>query len=126
MNWSSIEYPERWKVLQYGLTCVFSPLVIYPFWTAGKETLQILVISDRWEVCGPAQLTWYDCSGAPLSTYDFAIPGLDSVLPYDGKGLRSTLPVGRKAKDVWLLLNLTAEIDNQMVTNEQYVSVMSM
>jgi beta-mannosidase len=102
------------------LTGVFSPLVIYPFWTAGQETLQILVISDRWEVCGPVQLTWYAYSGAPLSTYDFAIPGLDSVCLY------SILPVGRKAKDVWLLLNLTAEIDNQMVTNEQYVSVMSM
>jgi beta-mannosidase len=88
MNWSGIEYSGRWKVLQYGLSGVFSPLVIYPFWTAGQETLQILVISDRWvEVCGPAQLTWYDYSGAPLSTYDFAIPGLDSVLLYDGKGL---------------------------------------
>jgi beta-mannosidase len=128
VSWSSIEYSGRWKVLQYGLTGVFSPLVIYPFWTAGTETLQILVISDRWEeVHGSAQLTWYDWSGAPLSTntYDFTIPGLDSVLLYDAKGLHSILPVGRKARDVWLLLNLTAGVDNQMVTNEQYVSVMS-
>jgi beta-mannosidase len=125
VSWSSIEYSGRWKVLQYGLTGVFSPLVIYPFWTAGKETLQVFVISDRWEeVLGSAQLTWYDWSGALLSThtYDFTVPGLDSVLLYDAKGLNSILPVGRKARDVWLILNLTAEVDNQTMTNEQYVS----
>lgn len=59
VSWSSIEYSGRWKVLQYGLANVYSPLIITPFWTAANETLEVLVTSDLLApVHGLAQLTW--------------------------------------------------------------------
>ena len=58
VSWSSIEYSGRWKVLQYGMTNIYSPVTIYPFWYANNETLEVLVTSDRWDaVEGTAQLT---------------------------------------------------------------------
>lgn len=124
VSWSSIEYSGRWKVLHYGLTGVFSPVTIYPFWTAENETFEALVISDRWEdVRGSAQLTWYDWLGTPLNTttHDFTVPTLNNSLVLGATGLDSILPSGKNASDVWLLLNLTAEVDNRTITNEQYV-----
>ena len=59
VSWSSIEYSGRWKVLQYGLTNVYSPVIITPFWTAENQTLEILATSDALEIVhGSAQLTW--------------------------------------------------------------------
>jgi beta-mannosidase len=127
VSWSSTEYSGRWKVLQYGLTSVFSPVMIYPFWTADNETLQVYVISDRWEeVRGHAQLTWYDWLGVPLrtTTHEFAVPSLNGSLLFGATGLESNLPAGKNITDVWLHLNLTAEVDTQTVTNEQYVRVL--
>jgi beta-mannosidase len=125
VSWSSIEYSGRWKVTQYGLTSIFSPLVIYPFWTAQNETLQVLVVSDRWEeVSGSAQLTWYDWRGTPLntSTHEFTVPTLNNSLVFKTMGLSRILPTGKNATDVWLHLTLTAEVDSHTVTNEQVVS----
>lgn len=127
VSWSSIEYSGRWKVLQYGLTGVFSPITIYPFWTPGNETLRALVISDRWEtVRGSAQLTWYDWHGKALasSTHGFTVPTLNNSLIFQASGLDHVLPAGHEASDVWLLLNLTAQVDGRTVTNEQYVCVL--
>jgi beta-mannosidase len=110
--------------LQYGLTTAFSPVTIYPFWTPDNETFEVVVTSDRWEaVEGSAQLTWYDWSGKVLntSTYDFTVPTLNNSLILQTVGLDSILPAGHNATDVWMLLNLTAQVDNKPVTNEQYV-----
>lgn len=124
VSWSSIEYSGRWKVLHYGLTGVFSPVTIYPFWTAHNETLEVLVISDRWEaVEGTAQLTWYDWKGNTLSSqkHSFTVPSLNNSVIIQQQGLQSILPDGHDATDVWMLLNLTAEVDGRTVTNEQWV-----
>ena len=60
VSWSSIEYSGRWKVLQYGLSNIYSPVIIYPFWTAENQTLEVLVTSDLLTpVSGLAQITWY-------------------------------------------------------------------
>ncbi|KAJ7461128.1 glycoside hydrolase family 2 protein [Mycena latifolia] len=129
VSWSSIEYSGRWKVLQYGITTTFSPLTIYPFWTADNQTLEIIVTSDRWEtVEGSAQLTWYDWLGNMLntSTHDFTIPTLNNSLISQAMGLDSILPVGQNATDVWMLLNLTAQVENKTVTNEQYFTPVSL
>ena len=126
VSWSSIEYSGRWKVTQYGLTNIFSPLVIYPFWTAQDETLQVLVVSDRWEdVSGYANLTWYDWRGTPLSTstHKFTVPTLNNSLVYEATGLDKILPPGNNATDVWLHLTLRAGVDGRTVTNEQVVSI---
>ncbi|KAI0701284.1 glycoside hydrolase [Cerioporus squamosus] len=123
VSWSAIEYSGRWKVLQYGMTSIFSPVVIYPFYYANNETLEVLVTSDRWEtVEGTAQLTWYDWSGTELnsSTVPFAVPTLNNSLVYQATGLNSILPTGQNAADVFLLLNLTAQVDSRTVTQEQY------
>lgn len=125
VSWSSIEFSGRWKVLQYGLTGVFSPITIYPFWTADNETLQAMVISDRLEtVEGTAQLTWYDWKGNFISTshHNFNVPTLNNSLLLEESGLQTILPTGKKANDVWMLLNVTAQVEGKTVTNEQYVS----
>ncbi|KAJ7930801.1 glycoside hydrolase family 2 protein [Mycena leptocephala] len=129
VSWSSIEYSGRWKVLQYGITTTFSPLTIYPFWTPNNQTLEVIVTSDRWEsVDGSAQLTWYDWSGNVLntSTHDFTVPTLNNSLISRTLGLDAILPAGQNATDVWMLLNLTAQVDDKTVTNEQYFTPVSL
>jgi beta-mannosidase len=126
VSWSSIEYSGRWKVLQYGLTGAFSPVIIYPFWTAKNESLEVLVISDRWEsVTGFAQLTWYDWNGTLLDSemHAFEVGSLNNSLIVEKKGLKNILPTGKKATEVWMLLNVTAEVEGRIVTNEQWVRV---
>ena len=126
VSWSSIEYSGRWKVLQYGMTTIYSPVIIYPFWYANNETLEVLVTSDRWDaVEGTAQLTWYDWSGTELNTsiVPFEVPTLNNSVVFPATtGLENILPAGNNASDVFLLLNVTAQVDNRTVTQEQYVS----
>ncbi|KAJ7662697.1 glycoside hydrolase family 2 protein [Mycena polygramma] len=129
VSWSAIEYSGRWKVLQYGLTTAFSPVTIYPFWTPENQTLEVIVTSDRWEaVEGSAQLTWYDWSGNMLNTskHDFTVPSLNNSVISRTLGVDSILPADQNATDVWMLLNLTAHVDNKIVTNEQYFTPVSL
>ncbi|OBZ70764.1 Beta-mannosidase A [Grifola frondosa] len=123
VSWSSIEYSGRWKVLNYGMTNIYSPVIVYPFWTPDNQTLEVLVTSDRWDtVTGMAQLTWYDWSGTELnsSKHDFVVPTLNNSVIFQATGLDTILPTGMNATDAWLLLNLTAVVDNKTVTHEQY------
>lgn len=125
VSWSAIEYSGRWKVLNYGLTNAFSPVTIYPFWYANNETLEVLVTSDRWDtVDGSAQLTWYDWSGSPLksSVSEFKVPSLNNTLVFQVTGLDSIVPEGKDVADVFLFLNVTAQVDGRTVTQEQVVS----
>ncbi|KAG1889956.1 glycoside hydrolase family 2 protein [Suillus subluteus] len=129
VSWSAIEYSGRWKVLQYGMATVYSPVIINPFWFPGNESLTILATSDRWEtVNGTAQLTWYDWSGNTIEsmTTPFSIPTLNNSLIYEGIGLDAILPFGYNAKDVWLLMNVTATVDNKLVTSESYFTPVSL
>lgn len=124
-SWSAIEYSGRWKVMQYGLTNIFTPVMAYPFWVPETETLEVAVTSDLWEaVEGTVQLTWYDWHGTSLNTssHAFAVPSLNSTVVYTAQGLDNILPVGSKAEDVWALLTLTATAGGQTVTHEQQVS----
>jgi len=108
---------------------IFSPITIYPFWTAADETLKTFIISDRLQdVTGSAQLTWYDWLGRPLNTtfFNFTVPTLNNSLIFEASGLYTVLPIGRAAADVWLLLNATAKIDGRTVTNEQYFTPTSL
>ena len=125
VSWTAIEYSGRWKVLNYGLASAYAPVIIQPFWMPDNETLTVLATSDRWEsVDGMAQLTWYDWSGRVLntSTTSFSIPALNNSLVYEGTGMAMILPAGYHASDVWLLMNLTAQADNETVANESYAS----
>ena len=124
VSWSSIEYSGRWKVLHYGETQIFSPVAIYPFWTAANESLEIYVISDRWTpVEGSAQLSWYTWSGTALSssTVEFTVPLLNNTLIYSAVGLSKIIPSGFTNADVFLKLNLTAKTNSGTVTNEAVV-----
>ncbi|KAG6843166.1 hypothetical protein H0H87_007283, partial [Tephrocybe sp. NHM501043] len=123
VSWSAMEYSGRWKVLQYGLTKIYAPIAIYPFWTPSNQTLQVLVVSDRWEdVKASVQATWYDWLGRPLNTtlFDVTVPTLNNSLVLEAKGLNTILPVGKDAADVWLHLNVTATVDGKRSTNEEY------
>ncbi|KAH8118990.1 glycoside hydrolase [Phellopilus nigrolimitatus] len=102
VSWASVEYSGRWKVLQYALGGAFAPVTIYPFWTAGNQTLEVLVTMDRWEtVNGSAQLTWFDWSGKELnsSLHNFTVPTLNNSLIFEASGLDSILPAGSNATD---------------------------
>ncbi|TBU37489.1 glycoside hydrolase [Dichomitus squalens] len=129
VSWSAIEYSGRWKVLQYGLTSIYSPVTIYPFWFAGNETLEVLVTSDRLEtVSGTAQLTWYDWSGHAVnsSSVRFEVPTLNNSVIYSASGLSKILPAGKTALDVFLLLNVSAVVDGKTVTQESYFTPVSL
>ena len=63
------------------------------------------------------------------STTTFSIPALNnSLVPVcEGTGLARILPVACGYKlysvsDAWLMMNLTAQSDNEMVANESYGS----
>ncbi|KZT29074.1 glycoside hydrolase family 2 protein [Neolentinus lepideus HHB14362 ss-1] len=129
VSWSAVEYSGRWKVLNYELANVYSPVIVSSFWTPENETLEILVTSDRWsDVTGTAQLTWYDWSGKELDTmtHEFTVPSLNNSILMTQTGLDTILPAGSQATDVFMLMNLTAQADNQTVTNEQYFTPASL
>ncbi|KAA1472783.1 glycoside hydrolase [Dentipellis sp. KUC8613] len=129
VSWSSIEYSGRWKVLQYALTDIFSPVIIYPFWDPLLEKLDITVTSDHLEtVHGQAQWTWYDWSGNSLNStqQSFSVPSLNNTVLYSGLSLLTILPPWKLPTDVWLLLNVTAQVDGKTVTNEQYFNPASL
>ncbi|KAG9220411.1 hypothetical protein CCMSSC00406_0003867 [Pleurotus cornucopiae] len=123
VSWSSIEYSGRWKVLHYGETGIFSPVIIFPFWDAASQLLEVMVTSDRLEtVSGQAQLTWYDWHGRQLQTskHQFNVPSLNNSLVLNQTGLSNILPKGHDQTDVWLLVNATAQVEGRAVISEQY------
>ncbi|KII92216.1 glycoside hydrolase family 2 protein [Plicaturopsis crispa FD-325 SS-3] len=130
ISWSSIEYSGRWKVLQYGMAGVYAPVIISPFWYPNNETLEVFVSSDELAAThGSAQLTWYDWLGTPLnsSSHDFTVPALNNSVIYTKSGLSTILPTGKNASEVWLHLNVTAEVKgNVTVVNEQYFTPTSL
>lgn len=105
---------------------IYSPVVIYPFWTPANQSLEVFVTSDRWEtVDGTAQLTWFDWNGKQLgasTSHRFTTPPLNNSLILSATGFENILPKGVNETDSWLLLNLTAQTSSGTVTNEQYVS----
>ena len=123
-SWSALEHSGRWKALQYALSSGFAPVAVYPFWVAQSETLEVVVTSDRGEtVRGRAQLTWYAWDGAVVnaSTVAFAVPPLNSSVVHRAAGLARVLPDGKDAADVFLLVNVTADVGGRAVAQEQYV-----
>ncbi|EPQ57150.1 glycoside hydrolase family 2 protein [Gloeophyllum trabeum ATCC 11539] len=129
VSWSAVEYSGRWKVLNYGLANVYSPVIISSFWTPENGTLDVMVTSDRWtDVSGTAQLTWFDWTGKELNStsYDFTVPSLNNTVLLSATGLSNILPAGSQVNDVFLLMNLTAQADNRTVTNEQYFTPASL
>ncbi|KII92211.1 glycoside hydrolase family 2 protein [Plicaturopsis crispa FD-325 SS-3] len=130
ISWSAIEYSGRWKVMQYGIAGAYAPVIISPFWYPGNETLEVVVTSDELVAThGSAQLTWYDWLGTPLnsSIHDFTVPALNNSVIYKQSGLSTILPTGKNASEVWLHLNVTAEVKgNVTVVNEQYFTPTSL
>ncbi|KAH9934072.1 glycoside hydrolase [Epithele typhae] len=122
VSWSAIEYSGRWKVLQYGMAGVFAPVTPHPFWYPGNETLEVMVVSDRWDaVSGEAQMTWYDWAGGELnsSTVPFEIAPVNGTTVFGATGLKNLLPSGKNASEVFMLVNVSAEVDGKTVTQEQ-------
>lgn len=127
ISWSSIEHDGRWKVLQYALSRDFQPVVINSLWTPENETLQLLVTSDRLEdVSGIAEWTWYDWTGQMLSsaTSNFTVPPLNNSIVYEDQNVSKILPAGTKVNDVWLLMKVTAEVNNATLKHESYVRLL--
>lgn len=124
VSWSAIEYSGRWKVLNYRLANIFTPVIIYPFWEPVSSTLDVMVTSDRWyTVNGTAYLSWYSWNGTLIqsSSLEFSVPSLNNSDIYHKEGLGSIIPNGLNENDVFMLLNLTANTEDGVVTNEQYV-----
>lgn len=112
-------------MLNYGEAQIFAPVMIYPYWTAENETLEVYVTSDRWTtVNGTAELSWYNWNGTVLNStsYDFTVPSLNNSLLFNATGFENILPSGYNASDVLMRLNLTAQTETGVVTNEAIVS----
>ncbi|KJA19197.1 glycoside hydrolase family 2 protein [Hypholoma sublateritium FD-334 SS-4] len=56
----------------------------------------------------------------------FTVPALNNSLILQHSGMESLLPTGYDARDVWMLVNLTAQTDGRTVTNEQYFTPTSL
>ncbi|KZT04086.1 glycoside hydrolase family 2 protein [Laetiporus sulphureus 93-53] len=96
-SWAAIEYSGRWKVLNYGMASIYSPMIVYPFWTSSNETLDIMVTNDRWYTMnGTALLTWYDWAGNQLETmmHEFSMPSLNNTVLMSMQGFDMILPEG--------------------------------
>ena len=129
VSWSSIEYSGRWKVLQYALTEIYSPVVAYPFWMPETETLQITAFSDRWQdVAGTATIDVYDWNGTLHCNFEktYIIPSLNNSVLFETSGFDNIFPTrscgGHGVSDLWMLITTKTEIENGViVTSEQYV-----
>ncbi|KAL0576527.1 hypothetical protein V5O48_005447 [Marasmius crinis-equi] len=130
VSWSSVEYDGRWKVLHYGEVRAYADVLIHPFWTPSNQSLEVLVMSDRLDgdVPGTAQLTWYDWEGVQISTakMDFVVPSLGNAVILEELGLDVILPEGKNETEVWMLVNVTAEVGGKNVTNENWFTPTSL
>jgi beta-mannosidase len=127
-SWSSIEYDGRWKVLAYAEERAYRPITINPFWIPDVANLEVSVMSDVLvgDVQGIVQMTWYDWHGTvvqAIPTVNFTVAGLNFTAVLNETGLNTVLPPGKEVQDVWMLVNVTAQIPGGgTVTNETYVS----
>ncbi|KAH9934078.1 glycoside hydrolase [Epithele typhae] len=72
------------------------------------KTLEVMVVSDRWDaVSGEAQMTWYDWAGEELNS---------STVPFE---------IAPNASEVFMLVNVSAEVDGKTVTQEQVIEVVA-
>lgn len=128
-SWSSIEFDGRWKVLAYAEERAYRPITIHPFWIPEAENLEVSVMSDILgsDVQGTAQMTWYDWSGKvvlALPAVKFTVPSLNFTAVLNQTGLDTILPPGKGVQDVWMLVNVTADVPGVgTVTNENYASL---
>ncbi|KAF8729833.1 hypothetical protein AX14_005932 [Amanita brunnescens Koide BX004] len=132
VSWSSIEYSGRWKVLQYFLTEIYSPVVAYPFWIPETETLQITAFSDRWrDVTGTATISVYDWNGTLHHEFEktYIIPPLNNSLLFEASRFDSIFPKsgGHDVFDLWMLITTKSKVENGVVvTSEQYFTPTSL
>ncbi|KAH9932621.1 glycoside hydrolase superfamily [Fomitopsis serialis] len=112
-SWAAIEYSGRWKVLNYGMASIYTPVVVYPFWTPDNETLDIMVTNDRpYAVNGTARLTWYDWAGNDLwpMVHEFEVPSLNNTVVMSMQGFEAILPEGATPTSAWMLLNVSTTL----------------
>ncbi|KAF8638149.1 hypothetical protein AX17_002406 [Amanita inopinata Kibby_2008] len=129
VSWSSIEYSGRWKVLQYGLTAIYEPVVAFPFWTPETESLQITAFSDRWEeVSGRATISVYDWAGTLHDQFEkeYRIPTLNNSVLFEASGLDSIFPECGDKEDLWMLIETKSQVGGKTLTSEQYFTPTSL
>ncbi|KND02096.1 uncharacterized protein SPPG_02596 [Spizellomyces punctatus DAOM BR117] len=111
-SWSGIEYNLRWKVVQYHIARVYQPVIISPIYNITSKSLSIYVTSDRHcSVTGTAKRTWYTWTGEKISSVstDFTALALNNSLVWHTTGTGDMVPQGYHVRDVWLLLEVTAQ-----------------
>ncbi|KAH8077515.1 glycoside hydrolase family 2 protein [Cristinia sonorae] len=129
VSWSSIEFSGRWKVLNYGMADIFSPIAVFPFWTPTNETLEVRVLSDRWEtVHADLEMKWFDWKGKSLGTLrkQVTVPSLNSTVAFARTGLKNILPKGVNAGDAFMRLRVTGKVDGKSTVSEQYFTPTSL
>ncbi|KAI0075651.1 glycoside hydrolase [Panus rudis PR-1116 ss-1] len=130
-TWIAVEYSGRWKALNYGMSKIFCTLAVYPFWTPANESLEVWVMSDRWEDVKniSVEMTWFDWKGNEVNkTIKTADVGpLNGTIVWSAQGLqKEILPKGKHAGDVWLSIELTGEVSGKAITNEQVFTPVSL
>ncbi|TCD67218.1 hypothetical protein EIP91_000394 [Steccherinum ochraceum] len=98
------------------------PIAVFPFWTPTNETLEVRVMSDRWEsVQANLEMNWFDWGGKALGsqTKKVAVPSLNSTVALQKTGLASILPRGAKAENVFMQLKVTGKVNGKTTVSEQ-------
>ncbi|KIK54373.1 glycoside hydrolase family 2 protein [Collybiopsis luxurians FD-317 M1] len=131
-SWSSVEFDGRWKVLAYAEERAYRSVIVHPFWIPEEENLEVSVMSDvlGGDVSGTAQMTWYDWSGdvvKAIPPIHFTVHSLNFTAVFNETGLGKILPAGKGISDVWMLVNVTANVPGAgTVINENYFTPTSL
>jgi len=61
-SWSSTDYYQRWKALQYFVKKAYAPILVSPFWN--KDLLEVYVVSDKLQkIAGKLKIRMMDFDG---------------------------------------------------------------
>lgn len=124
LSLNSIEYTERWKVLQYVAGQVFHRVAVSSWIEPTNTTFNLWVVSDSWEpVSGTVTATWMTWAGDILNTteYPFTLSELNSTALDERTGWSQILPNSAKSSDAVLLLNLTAHSNVSTFMNQNFL-----
>lgn len=108
----------------YGISSIYSSVIIAPFYFPNNQTLEIFVTSDLLHaISGFAEITLMDWHGNNISSQviPFTVLPLNNTLIYSGTGLDRLLLSGQNLTEVWLHLGLTALDGDSILTHETQV-----
>lgn len=106
-TWASIEHSLRQKVVYYAAKDLYNPMTIHAFHDIDKNSLEIRVVSDLWDIAtGEATIKWMDSDGNPLNTS----PPSANKVSLDGQVFSQATPPRRMQSSTCRLLQGSSHI----------------